>query len=150
MRIGELADHCGCSVETLRYYEREGLLELPKRSAGNYRRYADSDIARVQFIRHCRSLDMTLGEIRTLLSFRDRPNEPCGDVSALLDAHIAHVAHRIRELQALQRELTQMRRLCVKGEPAKDCGILRSLSKPTRVAATHRSFAKDHVRRTHR
>lgn len=150
MRIGELAERGGCSVETLRYYERERLLEMPKRSLGNYRHYAESDVARVQFIRHCRSLDMALSEIRSLLSFRDRPNEPCGDVNAVLNAHIAHVTHRIAELKALQLELTKMLKLCVAGEPAKDCGILRSLSKPAKVAVNRRSAATDHIRRTHR
>jgi DNA-binding transcriptional MerR regulator len=62
-------------VETIRYYEREGLLREPSRSEGNYRLYTDTHIERLQFIRHCRSLDMTLEEIRNLLRFRDSLEE---------------------------------------------------------------------------
>ena len=109
LKIGELAKQTGCLVETIRYYEREGLLLEPARSEGNYRLYTDIHVERLQFIRHCRSLDMTLEEIRNLLRFRDAPNENCSDVNALLDEHIEHVSNRIRELRFLQKKL---RRSC--------------------------------------
>ena len=64
MKIGELATLTGCPVETIRYYEREGLLPAPSRSAGNYRQYDTAHVERLSFIRHCRSLDMTQEEIR--------------------------------------------------------------------------------------
>ena len=101
LKIGELAKHTGSQVETIRYYEREGLLPAPARSEGNYRLYGQSHVERLQFIRHCRSLDMTLEEIRSLLAFRDAPEESCSAVNDLLDKHIDHVATRIKELQAL-------------------------------------------------
>src|SRR5690606_9458021 len=71
LKIGELALQTGSSVETIRYYEQQDLLPQAMRSASNYRLYGDEHVKRLQFIRHCRSLDMTLDEIRTLLSFRD-------------------------------------------------------------------------------
>jgi hypothetical protein len=74
-KSGELAGHTGSQVETIRYYEREGLPPAPARSESNYRLYGPTHVARPQFIRHCRSLDRTLGEIRRLLSFRDTPDE---------------------------------------------------------------------------
>lgn len=130
LKIGELAKHTGSQVETIRYYEREGLLPAPARSEGNYRLYGPSHVERLQFIRHCRSLDMTLGEIRELLSFRDAPEESCNAVNDLLDKHIDHVATRIRELQALQKQLKALRSTCHSAQAAKDCEILQTLATP--------------------
>jgi len=85
--IGMLAKRTRCQAETIRYYEREGLLPAPARSQGNYRQYDSTHVERLSFIRHCRSLDMTLDEIRALLDFRDAPTRDCADVSVLLDEH---------------------------------------------------------------
>jgi len=98
MKIGELALAAQTQVETIRYYEREGLLPQAPRSEGNYRIYGPEHVERLAFVRHCRSLDMTLDEIRVLLRFKDEPQAECGEVNALLDEHIGHVATRIREL----------------------------------------------------
>ena len=132
LKIGELAKQTGCLVETIRYYEREGLLLEPARSEGNYRLYTDVQIERLQFIRHCRSLDMTLEKIRNLLKFRDAPNENCSEVNALLDEHIEHVSNRIKELRVLQKDLRRLRSLCERARTAKDCRILQSLAGPAR------------------
>jgi Cd(II)/Pb(II)-responsive transcriptional regulator len=128
LKIGELAKRTGSQVETIRYYEREGLLPAPARSEGNYRLYGPSHAERLQFIRHCRSLDMTLDEIRSLLSFRDAPEASCSAVNDLLDKHIDHVATRIRELQALQKQLKGLRSLCHSTQAVKDCEILQTLA----------------------
>lgn len=128
LRIGELAKQTGSQVETIRYYEREGLLPAPGRSEGNYRLYGPTHVEQLQFIRHCRSLDMTLGEIRELLSCRDKPNESCNDVNLLLDRHIEHVAQRIQELLALQKQLKALRSTCHSAQAAKDCEILQMLA----------------------
>ena len=109
MRIGELAQATSCPVETVRYYEREGLLPAPPRSSGNYRLYGTAHVERLRFIRHCRSLDMNHSEIRTLLKFRDAPEKQCDEVNALLDEHIGHVACRIAELKLLARDLADLR-----------------------------------------
>ncbi|CAG9183844.1 Cd(II)/Pb(II)-responsive transcriptional regulator [Cupriavidus respiraculi] len=135
MKIGELARASGTTVETVRFYEHEGLLPSPARSNGNYRIYAPEHLERVAFIRHCRSLDMTLDEVRVLLNAKDAPNQDCGEVNVLLDSHIAHVAHRIRELQALERDLKQLRGQCGRARVARDCGILDGLVKTIRHAA---------------
>ncbi len=108
LKIGEVAKRTGCLVETIRYYEREGLLLEPARSEGNYRVYTDIHVERLQFIRHCRVLDMTLEEIRNLLRFRDAPDENCSEVNALLDEHIEHVSNRIKELRFLQKNLREL------------------------------------------
>lgn len=130
LKIGELAQRTGTQVETIRYYEREGLLPAPERSEGNYRLYDAAHAERLSFIRHCRSLDMALEEIRRLLSFRDAPQQDCGEVNALLDAHIGHVAERIGELQQLEKQLKALRRLCRKTQAVRDCAILQELALP--------------------
>ncbi|MGV3743448.1 MAG: Cd(II)/Pb(II)-responsive transcriptional regulator [Burkholderiaceae bacterium] len=140
MKIGELASQTGSQIETIRYYEREGLLPAPSRSESNYRLYGSSHVERLQFIRHCRSLDMSLDEIRSLLSFKDAPEESCAAVNSLLDRHIEHVAKRIKELQSLQKQLRQLRSQCHTTQAAKDCEILQSLgsadaAKPVNLGA---------------
>jgi len=128
LKIGELAAQADCPVETIRYYEKEELLPEPTRSQSNYRLYGARHVERLQFIRHCRSLDMTLDEVRELLRLRDAPEQNCGEVNALLDKHIGHVAQRIVQLQALQEQLHQLRAQCEVEQPARDCGILQGLA----------------------
>ena len=127
MRIGELAKAAATPVETIRYYEREGLLPEAPRTAGNYRVYGDDQLERLAFIRHCRSLDMTLDEIRVLLRFRDAPGEDCGVVNRLLDEHIGHVEERIRELRVLRQQLHRLREQCPDSTNSGDCGIIGGL-----------------------
>ena len=151
MKIGELAKSAQTQTETIRHYEREGLLPQANRSAANYRIYDQSHIQRLAFIRHCRSLDMTLDEIRTLLHFKDAPGEDCGEVNALLDEHIDHVETRIRELKVLQKELKVLRLQCSSRTAAADCGILSGLEA---AAVKHRHDPAEtrrtmHVHGTH-
>lgn len=142
-KIGTLSEKSDCPVQTIRYYEREGLLPTPERTAGNYRSYKESHLERLLLIRSCRSLEMTLEEIRTLLRLRDAPNERCGEVNALLDAHIERLSDRIAALNALEQELIQLRRKCGDARVAKDCGILNNLTngkgpmKTNRLKAHH-------------
>jgi Cd(II)/Pb(II)-responsive transcriptional regulator len=131
MKIGELARATQTTVETIRYYEREGLLAMPQRTGANYRSYGEGDAERLHFIRHCRSLDMALPEIRVLLRFRDAPASDCGDVNALLDEHLGHVSARIGELRALERQLKALRARCLAPRAAGDCGILQGLADDT-------------------
>ena len=128
MKIGELALAALTQVETIRYYEREGLLLQPPRSEGNYRIYGPEHVGRLAFVRHCRSLDMTLDEIRLLRRFKDEPQAECGEVNALLDEHIGHVATRIRELRQLEKQLRALREQCAGVREAAHCGILNELT----------------------
>ena len=130
MKIGALAGATQTPVETIRYYEREGLLPQAPRSDGNYRIYGAGHVERLAFVRHCRSLDMTLDEIRVLLRFKDEPQAECGEVNALLDEHILHVASRIRELRQLERQLKTLREQCAGARKAAHCGILNGLAQP--------------------
>jgi Cd(II)/Pb(II)-responsive transcriptional regulator len=128
MRIGELAARARCQVETIRYYERQGLLPKPARSGGNFRIYGELHVERLLFVRRCRSLDMTLEEIGTLLRFRDMPEYNCQEVNQLLDEHIGHVSKRVAELKELQKHLKLLRQLCIKVRTTRDCGILNELA----------------------
>jgi Cd(II)/Pb(II)-responsive transcriptional regulator len=125
MKIGELAARAGCDVQTVRFYEREGLLEAPTREASGYRRYAEPDLTRLNFIRHCRSLDIPLPEVRQLLAFARQPEQSCAQVNELLDGHIALVKARIQALEALEGQLVSLRRSC-DGDASHACAILES------------------------
>lgn len=149
LKIGELAERTDCPVQTIRYYEREGLLPEPARTEGNYRLYGDTHLERLSIIRRCRSLDMTLDEIRTLLRFRDAPEENCGEVNVLLDAHIGHVAARIAELKALEKELKQLRQTCNEVNATKDCGILNNLASDAAAPAISKKTKTGHVHGAH-
>ncbi|ATE62077.1 Cd(II)/Pb(II)-responsive transcriptional regulator [Thauera sinica] len=148
MKIGELAAATSTPVETIRYYEREGLLPEPARSQGNFRVYEERHLERLQFIRYCRSLDMSLDEIRTLLRFKDAPDDDCGEVNHLLDEHIGHVSRRIRELRLLEKHLRELRRRCGEIRPADQCGILSGLSDASKEAPAAEKPA-GHLRSVH-
>jgi|APLak6261671648_1056085.scaffolds.fasta_scaffold00518_4 Cd(II)/Pb(II)-responsive transcriptional regulator len=147
IRIGELARLTGTQVETIRYYEREGLLPETARTEGNYRIYGNAHAERLSFIRNCRSLDMTLDEIRALLRFKDSPAENCAAVNTLLDEHIGHVANRIRELRQLERHLKGLRELCQVAQDAGHCGILNELAQNARPSAENKFGVPNHLRR---
>lgn len=127
MKIGELARRAGTVPETVRYYEQQGLLPRPQRSEGNYRIYTEEHLERLQFIRNCRSVGMTLEEVRRLLYFRDRPDMACHEINELLDAQILRLSDQISGLQALENSLRELRACCEGPRTAGDCGILARL-----------------------
>jgi len=147
VRIGNLAEATGTPVETIRFYEREGLIPPAQRSDNNYRLYTSAHVDRLAFIRHCRNLDMTLDEIRSLLRLRDAPSQDCGEVNALLDEHIGHVAQRIRELRALEKELKALRASCRTPHAIDECGILNGLD--TAAARGAVASLRRHIRGAH-
>ena len=146
MQIGELASLTSTQVVTIRYYEREGLLPEPARSDGNYRVYDKSHVDRLSFIRRCRTLDMDLDEIRTLLRFRDEPEDDCANVNGLLDEHIDHVSERIKELRKLEKELKELRSMCGEPQSGDGCGIIKGLSRSSTARTTAHA---SHVGRVH-
>ena len=145
MKIGELAAATGTPIETIRYYERDGLLPPPERSEGNFRIYDETHLTRLTFVRHCRALDMNLDEVRILLKFRDGAEGDCGEVNALLDEHIGHVQERIRELRSLDKDLRALRELCKKAQDPSRCGILNGLSNATGAGASRPASHVGHV-----
>jgi Cd(II)/Pb(II)-responsive transcriptional regulator len=146
--IGTLARDTDCPPETIRYYEREGLLPPASRTAGNYRLYGAAHLERLVFIRNCRLLDMTLDEIKQLLRFRDVPQSECGAAHALIDEHIVHIGERIAELEQLQRQLQALRRQCQPEGDAKKCAILDRLEQKSPRSPGGKKV-KAHVRGAH-
>lgn len=127
MRIGELAVQAGVDVQTIRYYEREGLIEAPARTTSGYRSYAPAHLERLTFIRHCRSLDMALGDVKRLLALsRDRAVS-CDEVNRLVRAHLERVRVKRAALEALEKQLAALDAQCTSGHRVADCGILEEL-----------------------
>ena len=142
-QIGRIASLLGVSVETVRYYERCGLLDKPTRTSGNYRVYSEQQVERLKFILNCRNLDMTHDEIRRLLRLRQRPPKDCTEVNAIIDEHIAHIDERIAELRQLSKHLHQLRISCNQVRSVEDCKIMSALG----AAATSKKNTRiSHVR----
>src|SRR5689334_7708081 len=116
MKIGELAKTAGTTVETVRYYEKEGLLPAPDRGENNYRSYGPQHVDRLRLIRNCRALDMTQDEIRAILSLADSHAGDCGPINQIFEAHIRHVDERIAELTQLKVQLGDLRQRCLSAQ----------------------------------
>jgi len=127
LKIGELAKLTGCSVQSIRFYEKEHLLSAPRRSDGNYRLYSQSNLEQLTFIKHCRNLDITLAEIKQLLELKRSPETQCKEVNNLIDSHISQINTRILELNKLKDSLGTLRAKCSTVRSVKDCGILQDL-----------------------
>ena len=141
MKIGDLASASGTPVDTIRYYEREGLLPAAARTASNYRQYEERHLEQLRFIRHCRNLDMSLDEVRELLAVRSAPETGCEAANRVLDEHIGHVSQRIRELRGLERQLKELRARCASVQRADECGILTGLAQPAERLEASRNSA---------
>ena len=111
-KIGEAATRSGVSAANIRFYEKEGLLAPQHRSENSYRMYSGGDVHQLRFIRACRSLDMSLDEVRTLLSLNLNNKKDCAIARDALDEHLGHVRHRLLELKALEKDLKALRGRC--------------------------------------
>lgn len=128
MKIGELSRKTNCDIETIRYYEKTGLLQAPRRRDNGYREYSNQQLEQLQFIRHCRSLQMGLSEIRTLLELKSNPSLGCEEVDMLLEGHIARVREQISQLNTLESQLLRLREQCQGPHSVSECGILQNLN----------------------
>lgn len=127
LSIGLLAERTGTKVETIRFYEKCGLLPKPSRTTGNYRAYAPEHLNRLSFIRRARDLGFSLDQIRALLDLSDDRDRPCEAVDAIAKEHLAEVDRKIADLHALRRELDSMVNQCHCGTVA-ECRIIEALS----------------------
>ncbi len=128
MKIGELAKSSGCSIQAIRYYEKEGLIPTPSRTEGNFRVYDSQALEKLVFIKNCRSLDLTLEEIKQLLLLQHSPGTPCEKVNQMIEEHLTIVESRIIDLQNLHDELKTLRQKCGHARSIEQCGILEELS----------------------
>lgn len=136
LRIGDLARATGTTVETIRYYERIGLLAKPARTDGNYRVYSDRDLKRLNFIRHARGLGFDVPEVRSLLDLSDQPERDCGEADRIATGHLAAVNAKIEQLELLRAELSRMVGDC-RGGRAADCHVLEVLGDHSLCTTDH-------------
>ena len=127
LTIGQLARATDTKVETIRYYEREGLLAEPARTAGNYRAYDVEHLNRLSFIRRSRDLGFSLDQVRALLHLADQRDHPCEAVDAIALEHLAQIDRKIADLQALRHQLNSMITRC-RSSTIAECRIIESLS----------------------
>lgn len=129
MRIGELARATGTKAETIRYYEREGILPAADRTDSNYRDYSDDHLATLTFVRRARELGFSMAQVRELLALSDHDDKPCQDVDKLVQRQMVEVERKISDLSALLDELGQMLRSC-QADKIGECRIVESLARP--------------------
>jgi DNA-binding transcriptional MerR regulator len=133
--IGDLAAQSGTTVQTIRYYEESGLMPAPPRTAGRQRRYAQSHLDRLKFIRHARELGFPVDDIRELLRLSAHPDSPCDAADRIAAEQLGEVERKIRRLQALRKELKRM----VSGPHGslRDCRIIETLADHSLCETAH-------------
>ena len=136
MKIGELSRATGTNIETIRYYERIGLLPPPDRTAANYRSYGDAHRSRLSFVRHSRDLGFTIEEIRSLLDLSDDPARDCSEADRIASAHLEQVEEKIAQLTLLRDELSRIVGRC-RGGIAADCRVIEALGDHRHCASAH-------------
>ncbi|HQY65362.1 MAG: heavy metal-responsive transcriptional regulator [Myxococcales bacterium] len=128
--IGTLARRAAVGVQTIRYYERIGLLPQPTRAKGGYRRYGDDAVARLQFVRHATQLGFTLAETKELLALRARQGAPCGTVRRRAEEKLAAIEQKLTELRELRDAVARLVRTCSGDTAVEHCSILAALGEP--------------------
>ncbi|WP_404338139.1 helix-turn-helix domain-containing protein [Sphingomonas sp. MMS12-HWE2-04] len=123
--IGGLSTATGVKIETIRYYERAGLISPPLRTGGNYRSYAPEDVVRLRFIKRTRDLGFRLEEVRALLDISVQQDRDCCEIDALATEHLAEVDRKIADLTSLRQQLSSMIASC-RGGTVADCQILEA------------------------
>jgi MerR family mercuric resistance operon transcriptional regulator len=126
LSIGKLSQQSGVNIETIRYYEKIGVMPAPGRSAGGFRIYEPDHLKRLSFVRRGRLLGFSLDEIRSLLRLVDGHGHTCAEVHALMLSHLAEIRRKIRDLRRLQRAMAEMAARC-SGESVPECPIVDAL-----------------------
>lgn len=127
MTIGRVAKQAGVNIETVRFYERKGLVETPKRAASGYRQYRQETVKRIRFIKRTKDLGFTLKEIGELLAIRTEPGASCADVRIRAGAKIADIDERMCELAKMKNALVTLARECRATGPVTECPILEAM-----------------------
>lgn len=127
MRIGDIANRTGLKVETVRFYEREGLIDAPRRSDANYRLYDHSHLDRLSFVKRSRDLGFTLDQVRDLLRLADNPRDSCDEVDEIVELHITEIDRKLANLAALRNEVVRWGGGCDASTIA-NCKVIDALS----------------------
>jgi Cu(I)-responsive transcriptional regulator len=128
LTIGKLAKRSGLGIETVRFYERQGLIAPPPRTSSNYRIYPPGDIDRLRFIKRAKTLGFSLREIRELLFLREEPTATKADVKRRTEEKIAEIGERIRDLTRIKEALEGLAASCDGEGPTSQCPILQSIA----------------------
>jgi MerR family transcriptional regulator, mercuric resistance operon regulatory protein len=148
MAIGALSKRTGTNIETIRYYERGGLLPAPPRSAGGYRLYGTDHLKRLNFVRRARALGFSLAEVRKLLTLADQRRRPCAEVRVVAKAHLEDVKAKIADLRQMERVLRDTVARCEAGSGS-HCPMIDALSTPAGLPpASTRAKASEAQSRT--
>ncbi len=131
LTVSQLAKQAGVNAQTIRYYEREGLLPRPPRTPGGYRAFPPESAARVRFIKHAQSLGFTLKEIEELLELRVDPSMTCADVRGKAQKKIADMDQKIASLRRMKSALVRLSAACSRRGTIERCPILQSLDEET-------------------
>ena len=126
LSIGQLADHSGINLETIRYYEREGLMPAPPRKSSGHRAYPRTAARRLRFIKRAQELGFTLAQIKELLALKVDPQQLCADVVRQVESKIVDIDARMLHLQAMRRVLQNLKDSCSGNCAVADCPILES------------------------
>lgn len=129
MKIGEVAKRSGIGIETIRYYEREGLLLEPERRPSGYRQYDESTLERLEYIRRAKELGFTLAEIRELLELSFAAHAGCDHIRQRAEAKIADIEGKIRNLLQMKRSLGKIVAQCRAKNTADDCPLVHKTKK---------------------
>lgn len=124
----ELAKQSGVNLQTIRYYERSGLLPKPPRSGSGYRQFSHDGVRRVRFIKRAQELGFSLKEIKELLALRIAPGSTRADVRKRAEAKIADIEGKVQHLRDMKKALVRLTEACCENGPASECPILESLS----------------------
>ena len=128
MNIGELAKRVGVNVQTLRYYEKVGLIPIPHRWAdSNYRDFNEDYVKMIRFIISAKELGFTLREIKELLELKIEPDSACDEVKDLVEEKLAAVEEKLKTMRTIKRTLRQLSRQCEERKPSSACPILEAL-----------------------
>jgi len=133
LRIGQIAERAGVGVETVRFYERRGLLDEPPRTASGYRAYPVGSVERLRFIRRTQGLGFSLAEIRQLLGLYPESRHACGTVQTQVEEKLAEVETKIRNLRRVKRALATLVAACRTNQPLAACPLLRALGEAEEI-----------------
>lgn len=137
LTIGEIARQAGVGIETVRFYEKQGLMQKPQRTEANYRLYPEEEVARLRFIKRAKELGFSLKEIRELLQLHGDPHATKGDIKTRAESKIADIRAKIEDLSRMVKALETLSATCDGQGPIDECPILHALGVPERYASIH-------------
>lgn len=129
MKIGELSKKTGLTADAIRFYEKTGLIKGPTRTDAGYREFNPEIVALLEFISHCRSLDISIPDIKKLLTVRSGSTKSCREANEVIDDQLLKLRVRIQDLRQLEKNLTELRSVCNQELSPRDCRIIQALQR---------------------